>query len=230
MEAVLATPRIYVDIVDDECSPLVANMGRSTFTPEVDGSTDCSESSWQSGDWNWGSDEEDEDCNIVEVGSDVEVHAEIDEEDDDDLFFSTHRKSRCHIACSDAEGVQNFSIADSDDEETEEEEDEGCKLACNDVMALGDSPTQCSSSSDAVSQVSMVLRPRSPSTADKKSVEAVEQRRSSAPAICLRVVDGDEDIMEKRDSDGFLGKLQGGRAQGVRNFLAKKLSKEGEAL
>jgi|Transcript_93836 hypothetical protein len=70
-------------------APLVNSDSAKCTVDTSDLSTDCSDSTSHIVDCHEIT-ELDSDCTI-ELGSDVEVHAEIDEEDDD-LFFSTHKR------------------------------------------------------------------------------------------------------------------------------------------
>jgi hypothetical protein len=101
-------------------APLVNSDSAKCTVDTSDLSTDCSDSTSHIVDCHEIS-ELDSDC-AIDLGSDVEVHAEIDEEDDD-LFFSTHKRpsatasSKIEEATTDEHSISYIVHAEIDEDD-----------------------------------------------------------------------------------------------------------------
>lgn len=210
-----ASSRVFVDLVQDDCSPICI--------PEPsDVSTECSDQQTF--------EDLDDAC---ELGSAVNVHVDIDEEDDD-VYFSLHRQEepdeqhvatiypqRAHIDIDEEDDEIFFSLLQCERHLPEDELKTYHHAGCNNDAA------EELSVHEHGPHVDESTREQCPGRMDSKRAPSSEDR--DCMSVLLRpVASSDDEERSAADSraPSLLAHLKGGRAQGVRNHLARKMTAE----
>jgi len=232
--------QVFVDLTQGQCSLM--------HCPSGDLSTECSDRA----------DLEDfstvESDSRLEVGSNVDVHVDIDE-DDDDVFFSLHKQDGLdvHVDIDQEDDDVFFSLHRRNAAAVRALPVSNAArqtLACeSDIssVAVPASTHSLANSADTITEIA--------ETADQAACGCTQEEylpqgsdgnlcvphRGSAHSIasrtpldesCARVVLRSTSVTAVEQpvaKAGILAELRSGRAQGVRNYLAKKLTQEVDA-
>lgn len=205
--------QFFVDMLEDDCSPrCVPDSG--------DTSTECSQRS----------DSEDDFVpelhDACDMGSKVSVHVDIDEEDGD-VYFSTHRQNGtiiCQPRPTSAEGVCLEAVhADID-------EDDDDVFFC--VQKVPSDATSFLAPMDTAVECEPIVQVDS----EEQTVQRDDSMQAFRPADCINARQGSEAMFLRpvicnnaepppaASQVGILSDLRGGRAEGVRKYLARKLT------
>lgn len=222
------TSRVFVDLTEDDCSPICI--------PEAsDVSTECSDlPALQDFD------------GTCESGSAFSCHVDIDEEDDD-VYFSLHRQEahaepdpsirqhRIHVDIDEEDDDRFLSVFGCETHLQQDAPSTDPSRTHNDTDAEGEDTSphehvlQIEVAPDK--EVDSSLKKKPERETSKPSQKAVDlKRENEASSVFLRPVASDnvEDPCPLGGkAPGLLAHLRSGRAQGVRNHLARKLSTDG---